>query len=310
MKILNRTQIICIRKTEEKMTEKVLSIGNSFTRDANLYRKLINKYDPENSFEVTQADIGGCSLEKHLRLAKGNEADPENPEFRCYNNPEYIEPGIYGLKPMLLAYKWKYITIQQVSHESAYIDSFRPYAAELVAFIKKYRPESEIIIHETWADRVDNPRLIPQNLDQAEMYRRLNKAYATIAQELGGLRIIPVGDAFQILREKPGHLFVPEPDFDKDTCIFPELPDQTNALCIGWIWDKDAATGERKLIYDHHANAAGRLLAALVWRQFFFPHIDIRKNGFKPAGLSSEYAALIRDVAYDTVKNKRKPSIA
>ncbi|OGV33512.1 MAG: hypothetical protein A2020_10465 [Lentisphaerae bacterium GWF2_45_14] len=294
----------------EKKILKALTVGNSFSLDANAFREQLNAADPEYTLKVTEAYIGGCSLEKHITLALRNEADPENPEFRQYANPQFMPEGNYGLKEMLLFEKWKHITIQQVSDESDCIATFRPHASGLCSFIKKYSPDAEIILHETWADRVDNPRMKEGNKTQGLMYKNLDAAYTTIAAELGNLRIIPVGDAFQVAREYPDFKFILDEKFDFGNASYPALPTQLHALCIGWFWRRDGETGASKLVYDHHASPAGRLLAALVWRQFFFPEVDVRKNMFRPEGVSEEFAKILRQTAYSTVKNKLKPLIA
>ena len=293
----------------ESKVVKVLAVGNSFSMNANTFREQLNKAEPEYNLQVTNAYIGGCSFEKHITLALQNEAEPENPKFKQYKNPQFMPEGYYGLKEILLSAKWKYITIQQVSDKSDDISSFHPHASNLCNFIKKYCPDAEIIIHETWADRVDNPRMKPKNKTQESMYRNLNAAYSTIAEELGKLRIIPVGDAFQAVRMRPDFKFTPDEKFDSKNAVWPALPDQTHALCIGWIWKKDSKTGKNALIYDHHANQAGCFLAALVWRQFFFPDADVRKNTFRPDKVSESDAKILREAAYFTVTNKLKPSI-
>ncbi|MFA6104264.1 MAG: DUF4886 domain-containing protein [Victivallaceae bacterium] len=277
---------------------KVLAIGNSFSWNANIFREQLNAVDPEHKLQVTQACIGGCSLEKHISLALQDETDPTNQ----YENPQFMPAGNYGLKNMLLFEQWKYVTIQQVSHESDDISTFRPHAANLCAFIKKYRTDAEIIVHETWADRADNPRLTAKNKTQEAMYKDLDAAYAAIASELGNLRIIPVGDAFQAAGERSDFKFTPDEKFDFENAVYPNTPDQTHALCLGWVWGKNSKTGQNMLAYDHHATQAGCLLAALVWRQFFFPETDVRKNAFRPEGMSKEDAEILREVAYYTVK--------
>ncbi|MFA6104263.1 MAG: DUF4886 domain-containing protein [Victivallaceae bacterium] len=289
---------------------KVLAIGNSFTWNVNAFREQLNTADPGYKLKVAQACIAGCSLERHSTLALQNEADPQNPKFKQYKNTQCMPEGSYGLKDILLFEKWKYITIQQVSDKSDDISTFRPHTANLCAFIKKYCPDAEIIVYETWADRVDNPRMKPKNKTNASMYKNLDTAYATIAAELGNLRIIPVGDAFQVAGERPDFKFTPDEKFDFKNAAYPNTPDQTHALCTGWIWVKDSKTGQNKLAYDHHASPAGRLLAALVWRQFFFPEIDVRKNTFRPEGVAAADAKILREVAYSTVKDKLKPSVA
>ncbi len=85
------------------------------------------------------------------------------------------------------------------SHDIA---NYRPSASELRDYIKKFAPNSEIVVHQTWAYRVDDPRFTKPSekpgepATQEAMYTGLTSAYNTIARELGGLRIIPTGDAF------------------------------------------------------------------------------------------------------------------
>ena len=281
---------------------KVLAIGNSFSGNANLYREKLNENDPSHKLIVAQAEIGGCSFEKHVKLARIHEQNPADPEGKPY----IYNKRKASLKDMLTAQPWDVVTIQQVSHLSDDITSYRPHAKDLCDYVRKYCPKAEIVVHEVWADRVDNARLKPKKKTQLEMYRDLDAAYREIAAELGNLRIIPVGDAFQNLRQI--WKFQPDPNFDPKKMTYPNLPDQKHTLCIGWIWRKDPKTGEQQLIYDHHANAAGCLLAALVWRETLLG-ADSRENQFCPPAVSSEDAVVIRSIAHETVANKLRPDI-
>lgn len=279
----------------------VLAIGNSFSRNANSYREDLNHDNPAHKLIVTEAEIGGCSLEKHLNLALLHEQNPDAPEGKPY---------IYNAQPaslrdMLSAQAWDVVTIQQVSSLSDDITSYRPYARELCHYVKKYCPKSEIVIHQVWADRVDNARML--NKTQLEMYNNIVISNRTIARELGNLRIISVGDAFQNLRDI--WKFKPTLDLDLTKFNYPALPDQQKTLCIGWFWRENSETGERYLLYDHHANKAGCLLGALVWRETLLG-VDSRKSKFCPPEVSQEEAVVIRHIAHETVANSLRPKLS
>lgn len=284
------------KEIPKKRIIKVLGIGNSFTNDANFYRKHLNENDPSHKLDVTIAYIGGCSFEKHVNLAMLNEKHPQEP----LGKPYPIGKSMKSLKELLLADQWDAITIQQASNLSDDINSYHPWAKLLFDYVRKYCPDTEIVIHETWADRADNARLTDKNKTQNEMHKDLKNAYRQIAAELGNLRILPVGDAFQLMRKLPAWKFKMDKNFDIQNAVFPALPDQTHTLCIGWKWMSDN-NGKPILGYDHHATNAGKLLAALVWREFF-SGIDSRQNTFCPSGMSESDAVTLREMAHNACR--------
>ena len=104
------------------------------------------------------------------------------------------------LREMLTAEKWDYVTIQQASPKSFKIETYRPYAQNLVDYIRRHAPQAEVVFHQTWAWREDHTRMGMDQKPRGFMYRELTKAYHTIAREVGIKRIIPVGDASNSLR--------------------------------------------------------------------------------------------------------------
>ena len=163
-------------------------------------------------------------------------------------------------------------------------------------------PKAELLIHQTWAYRVDDPRFSPKAAagepkTQEEMYTMLTAAYKTIAKELG-VRRIPVGDAFHIADTDPAWAYKPDTKFDRSTAVAPALPDQTHSLHAGWRWD--AKTG--KLGMDgHHANTAGEYLGACVWYEVLFKESAVG-NSFAPDALKPEDVKYLQDVAHRAVE--------
>ncbi|MBQ2768884.1 MAG: DUF4886 domain-containing protein [Clostridia bacterium] len=123
---------------------KILSIGNSFSQDAQRYLHRIAKKD---GLELTTANlcIGGCSLRTHyLNMLNENVAY----DFEFNGETTFIK---VSLKQALEGTEWDVITLQQASAFSADAETYLPYIEELVQYIKKYAPRSKIFVHETWA---------------------------------------------------------------------------------------------------------------------------------------------------------------
>jgi hypothetical protein len=54
--------------------------------------------------------------------------------------------------------KWDYVTIQQASIKSHDFSTYQPHAGFLRDLITKHAPQAKLLIHQTWAYRVDDPR--------------------------------------------------------------------------------------------------------------------------------------------------------
>lgn len=83
----------------------------------------------------------------------------------------------------------------------------------------------------------------------------------------------------------------------RSSAVFPALPNQANSLHVGYRW-----SAEKKLGMDaNHANVAGEYLGALVWYGFIFNESPERLS-FVPPGISAEFAAYLRQVAWKIVQ--------
>ena len=282
-------------RTSPAVTEiKVLAIGNSFTENTTRYLPDIAR---AAGCELTlgKATIGGSPLATHWANALLAEKNPADPKAKAYSyNGKPVT-----LKEMLVAQNWDVITLQHHSMDSSKVETYRPFARELRDYIRKYAPRARVVLHQTWAYREDDPAF-KTGFTQADMRRRLRSAYQTIADELGA-EILPVGDAFENARLDPEWkgLF-PDPDFDYAKPQFPNLPDQSHSLNVGYTWGKDKE-GRRRLDYDgHHANACGEYLGAAVWFEFLFGQ-SVVGNEYVPRELSSADTAILERIAHETV---------
>jgi hypothetical protein len=285
-------------RAEEK-TVKVLAVGNSFSRNALHWFSDIATASGNKTI-ATNAMIAGCDFERHMRHADAFEANPSDPEGSPY-------PGGVSLKKLLTQEKWDYVTIQQASPKSFKPETFHPHADRLIAYIKKYAPQAEIVIHQTWAYREDHPFWGKTNMNTDVMYKGVREAYDGLVKDTG-LRLIPCGDAMEMARQDPAWgKFSPDPAFDPKTAVYPALPKEMRTLHNAYWWKKNPGTGEYALKEDlFHANAQGECLMGCVWFEFFFGQ-SVIGNSFVPAGVSAKDAAILQSIAHRVVAEKQRP---
>lgn len=272
-------------------TLRLFAVGNSFSQNATTFLPQLAKAGGHELVFGT-AQTGGCSLERHWKAIEADLANPDCKEAKIY--------GGKSLKEIISKGRWDVVTMQQYSLLSSDLETYRPFAEKLHAHLKTLQPGAEIIVHQTWAYRSDASRFGQVSAgkhaaDQREMWERSRAAYRRIASDLGS-RVIPVGDAFWRLSSDPKWGYKPDAVYDFQKPIFPILPGQENSLHVGYRWSAD-----KKLTKDaNHANVAGQYLGGLVWYGFLF-HESPENLAFVPAGLSPEFAAHLRQVAWQTV---------
>lgn len=282
----------------EPKTVRLLTIGNSFSANATKYLKDLAKAG-QHTLIHNSLVIGGSSFQVHADKTKAEG------KARLYTNGK-------DLVSNLTADQWDYVTIQQASIKSHDFGTYQPHADFLRDLITKHAPQAKLLIHQTWAYRVDDPRFAVKEpkprepKTQEEMYRSLTAAYDKLATEFGA-KIIPVGDAFFQADSdaKWGFKLDPKP-YDAKTAKQPELPLQTHSLHVGWAWKKSKDGKKTVLSMDgHHANLAGEYLGACVWYEVLFGESPVGLS-FIPKGLDTEYAAFLQRTAHQAVTTRLK----
>lgn len=181
---------------------KILSIGNSFSQDA---QKWLHKLARLNGFNVETANlyIGGCSLEKHW-----NNVVNDNEHYVLELNGSSTEQKI-SISKALKMEEWDIVTLQQVSNLSGLPKSYQPYLLELAKVVREALPDTKLYFHQTWAYESDstNCGFLSYNNDQAEMFRCIKEASEKAAETVNA-EIIPTGTIIQTLRDT-----VPEFDY-------------------------------------------------------------------------------------------------
>lgn len=276
----------------ESDTLRLFLIGNSFSQNAGRYLPQLAS-EGNHPLVIGRAEIGGCSLKKHWELAELAEKNPDDSKGKPYNGK--------SLRMLLSKGTWHVVTMQQYSLHSGDISTFMPYARKLYDFIKSIQPQAQIVFHQTWAYRSDSKdfSLIGENRSAKnadEMFVKLRESYNTVASELG-IKVMPVGDAFQKVSSSRKWGFKPDLKFDFSDPVYPNLPNQANSLHRGYYWDK-----MQKLGFDsHHANEAGCYLGSLVWYTFLFGESP-EKLKFAPPEVSPDFAGYLKKVAKSVVK--------
>ena len=213
---------------------KVLSIGNSFSDDAQAWAHEVFASAGEEAL-FGNLYIGGCSLERHLHNAQTHEA-----AYSYRRNMVTMgDEGTATLDTGLLDEDWDYVTFQQASHFSGQWPTYEPYLRPLADYVRRRCPNAKFAVHQTWAYEQDSthPGFAHYENSQARMYVALHECYDRAAKLLDA-PVIPCGDAVQIARALPPF---------------------------------DYAHGGKSLNRDgfHLSLVGGRYLAALVWFGFF-----------------------------------------
>lgn len=168
---------------------KILSIGNSFSQDAQRYLHEIAKSDGVDLYSVNLY-IGGCSLELHY-----NNIVEDNANYQLEINGQITSTNI-SIKDALLSEKWDYITLQQASINSGDYSSYNPYIKEIYKYVKKLCPNAKMLIHQTWAYEDKSDKLLTTPYKSAdEMYNAIENAYTQCFNDLDFDGFIPSGKA-------------------------------------------------------------------------------------------------------------------
>ncbi len=175
---------------------QVLSIGNSFSQDAQRYLSRIARADKMH-LQSTNLIIGGCPLSRHYRNMFS-----EKPSYALEVNG--ISTGFFvSLKEALLNRDWNVITIQQVSQKAPYYESYQPYLNEVIAYARKLCPKAKIAVHQTWAYEEGSARLVNELKYNSykDMLSDIIASYKKAAEEINADFIIPSGEVFGAMIE-------------------------------------------------------------------------------------------------------------
>ena len=171
----------------------VLSIGNSFSEDAQRYLHSLAKHEGDD-IQTVNLYIGGCPLDRHFRNMMGDE--------KAYDLHINGQSGLgfkMSIKEALLARNWDYITLQQASHFSYKTETYFPYIERLAAYVREYAPGAKLLVHQTWAYSSGSERIAAHGFENYdEMFELVEKAYRTADNKINADGILRSGEAVGI----------------------------------------------------------------------------------------------------------------
>ena len=289
--------VLCIGISQLPAKElKVLTIGNNSSFSVGKSLPMIVHSFPDHKLELTSTYINGCTFEKHVANIKQAEADVKKGIYtvavRNSDNPTRPVEFKANLVDLLKNQKYDIITIQQASMKSWDWSSYEPFAGNLIQYIRKFQPNAEIVIQQTWAFRADAPHFKKRNFSQNDMYKMLCKANKQLAEKYQ-LREIPMGDAVQLFRKNsPVKYQIP-----KKKMAYPNLPSSEGDAVGASLWRKDQKSGENILLTDYRGlNLDGQYMQGCLWFGFLYDE-PVEKIKYAPKGMDKEKVALLKKCA-------------
>ena len=173
----------------------ILSIGNSFSEDAQRY---LHKIAEANGKELFNANlyIGGCSLERHCQNI--------DEDASAY---EYQALGVDGnlrisIKDALLSRKWDFVTVQEASIRSFRTEGYKEFLPRIAAYIREHAPDAKILIHKTWSYPAGHLAKNTEFTYTREMYSRIERVCEYAKNLIGADGIIPSGETLERLMNR------------------------------------------------------------------------------------------------------------
>ena len=168
---------------------KILSIGNSFSQDAQRYLHRLARKEGVGLKSVNLY-IGGCPLRSHyINILDDNKAY----DFEFNGESTGIKVSI---REALASDNWDYVTIQQASPFSGHYETYAPYIETIAEYIKKYCPNAKILIHQTWAYEDGSEKLMRVGYASGkEMLSAICDSYNKAAIAINAYGVIPCGEA-------------------------------------------------------------------------------------------------------------------
>lgn len=167
----------------------VLSIGNSFSQDAQRYLSAIAK-SAGVALDCFNLYIGGCTLSRHYRNMQSGER-----AYTLEMNGKSTGFSV-SLKEALLNRDWDVITLQQASAKSVSYETYKPYLTALASYVRECAPKAQIFIHETWGYEDGSVRLTEEMgyKSLSDMQRDIRDSYELAAKHAIADYIIPSGE--------------------------------------------------------------------------------------------------------------------
>lgn len=175
---------------------KILSIGNSFSQDA---QRWLYKIAEADNVEIMTRNlfIGGCTLETHF-----NNFVSDAKSYLYEKNGVSENMPNSSIKSAILDEDWDVITFQQQSGRAGRFDTYIPYLPKLVEEVNKLCPNAKLYFHETWEYEIgsQHPDFPFYENNPDIMYGMIYQA-SHIAADRYGLSLIQSGEAVHAVKK-------------------------------------------------------------------------------------------------------------
>ncbi|MFD2742485.1 MULTISPECIES: DUF4886 domain-containing protein [Sphingobacterium] len=254
-----------------KQVVKVLAIGNSFSEDAleNYLHDLAAAADRE--IIIGNLYIGGAPLDLHVRNVS---ADKAVYSYRkVWKDGRKTTQESTSISTALADEDWDFVSLQQASPLSGQYTVIMESLPELMDYVKgKVPAHTQLVYHQTWAYQTDSQHdgFINYEKSQSQMYAAIASATKQISNQGGFAFVVPCGTAIQNARSSS----------------------------IGDHFTRDG--------YHLELNY-GRFTAACTWYEKLFK-LDVRKNTYRPEGVTEMQEQIAKSAAHAAVKKPFKTS--
>ena len=180
---------------------KILTIGNSFSRDAMAYVYDIALAAGAEEVYLGDLYIGSCTVAKHLTNAK-----EDNGAYSYFTNEsdKWVEHTKHKMSDAIKSQNWDFISIQQNSKNSGVPEAYAD-LQELVNIVKSQatNPKVEIVWHMTWAcaESYTGSLFANYQMSQEVMYNSIVDAVKKGVFPIEDItRVMPNGTVMQNIR--------------------------------------------------------------------------------------------------------------
>ena len=186
-------------------TIHLLSIGNSFSQDAQQWIYNVAKAAGYEDIIIANLYWGGCDLRTHASNAKTDfGGDGQHYEYQMHRTEQEVMTRDKSIKGALQDQNWDYVTLQQVSQDAGMENTFTDGNLDyLIDYVKQYRPNAKIGWHMTWAYQQNSTHggFANYNRDQMTMYNAIVHCTRDIVMKKNNMNFVfPAGTAIQNLR--------------------------------------------------------------------------------------------------------------
>ena len=274
---------------EDPSTYKVLTIGNVFSISVLRHLPIVAR-EAGRDLDLASLFLRENSASNHWANALRDGEDDR--AFRPYRFDRIVK-GVRkvsgarrNIGEVLRTTKWNAVVIQHDSSGKRTSGEDREAAVRLVACIRKFAPQADVLLQEPWSGTPWDPRLKELNVDQGRMYEELHASCRDFADSQR-VKVIPVGAAVQAWRRRLPVKYA-ENSFGGDVVGGGRLEARDHferTLDNTWIPNGDVVS----------LNLKGEYLQSLVWACVL--GMDLSDLKYRPACVTEGEAELMADIA-------------